>query len=225
MTKRQESFRHLSFVIWASFDIRISTFDIPDTMAEHIHFVTGRLAEHSLRRVVEQLAPEAGFSYSIGVLNITVAALMTPAWVARKLEVPPGATRVLLPGYCDGDLSVVEQAAGVPVQRGPKDLRELPQFFGRQAPSNYGDYDIEILAEINHAPRWPLVELLAEADRLRADGADVIDVGCEPGGTWSGVAECVKALRAAGHRVSIDSYNPAEIEPAVRAGAELVLSV
>ncbi len=34
-----------------------------------------------------------------------------------------------------------------------------------------------------------------------------------------------RALRDAGHRVSIDSMNPREIAPAVRAGAELVLSV
>ena len=41
---------------------------------EHIHFVTGRLAEHSLRRMVESLAGELGFRYSIDVLPITVAA-------------------------------------------------------------------------------------------------------------------------------------------------------
>ena len=35
----------------------------------------------------------------------------------------------------------------------------------------------------------------------------------------------VRALRDDGHRVSIDSLDPREIEPAVRAGAELVLSV
>ncbi len=83
----------------------------------------------------------------------------------------------------------------------------------------------EILAEINHAPRLPLAEILAQAEALRRDGADLIDVGCNPGETWAGVADCVRALRDAGHRVSIDSYNLAEIEPAVRAGAELVLSV
>jgi dihydropteroate synthase-like protein len=53
----------------------------------------------------------------------------------------------------------------------------------------------------------------------------MIDVGCDPGGPWSGVADVVRALRDAGHRVSIDSLDPREIEPAVRAGAELVLSV
>jgi dihydropteroate synthase-like protein len=60
---------------------------------------------------------------------------------------------------------------------------------------------------------------------LRADGADVIDVGCEPGGVWTGVGETVRALVDQGHRVSIDSMQEEEIEPAVRAGAELVLSV
>ena len=47
-------------------------------MPEHIHFVTGRLAEHALARVVAQTAATAGFAYSIDVLPITVAALMTP---------------------------------------------------------------------------------------------------------------------------------------------------
>jgi dihydropteroate synthase len=35
----------------------------------------------------------------------------------------------------------------------------------------------------------------------------------------------VRALRSDGHRVSIDSLDPREIEPAVQAGADLVLSV
>ena len=46
---------------------------------EHIHFVTGRLAEYALRPVVESLDQRIGFDYSIDVLPITVAALMTPA--------------------------------------------------------------------------------------------------------------------------------------------------
>ncbi|HEY2148458.1 MAG TPA: DUF6513 domain-containing protein [Pirellulales bacterium] len=193
---------------------------------QQIHFITGRLAEHSLRGVVSELAPRSGFSCTIEVLPITVAALMTPEWIARRIHVPPGTTRVLIPGYCEGDLSPIVAAAGVPVERGPRDLRRLPEFFGEQpSATDYGAFDIQILAEINHAPRLPLAGLLAEADRLKADGADMIDVGCDPGEPWSGVAEAVRALRDAGHRVSIDSMNPQEIEPAVRAGAELVLSV
>jgi len=193
---------------------------------EHIHFVTGRLAERSLRSVVEGLSQQAGFEYSVSVMGITVAALMTPQWIARRLQLPPGVTRVMIPGYCRGDLQPLESlAGGAVVQRGPKDLRELPEYFGQPRPADYGAYDIEILAEINHAPRLPLAEIIDQADQLRRDGADIIDLGCNPGETWSGVADCVRALRDAGHRVSIDSLNPAEIEPAARAGAELVLSV
>lgn len=196
-------------------------------MSERIHFVTGKLAQHALRRVLESLAPRAGFEYTVGVLPITVAALMTPRWIAPRLSVPPGTTRVLLPGYCEGDLAAVREAAGVPVELGPRDLRRLPEFFGRGASreADYGQYDIEIIAEINHAPRLELPDILAEARRLTELGADVIDVGCDPGEAWSGVGECVRALREEGHRVSIDSLNVREIEPAVRAGAELVLSV
>ncbi|MEX2120206.1 MAG: DUF6513 domain-containing protein [Pirellulales bacterium] len=196
-------------------------------MPEHIHFVTGRLAEFSLRKVVDDLSAQVPFDYSIQVLGITVAALMTPKWVARRLEVPPGTSRVLIPGYCQGDLSPIEAAAGVPVERGPKDLRELPAWFGRPRDdlAGYGRYDIQILGEINHCPRLPLETILSEAEALAADGADLIDVGCDPGETWRGVGDVVESLRDAGHRVSIDSMNAAEIAMAVRAGAELVLSV
>src|SRR5262249_45598789 len=68
-------------------------------------------------------------------------------------------------------------------------------------------------------------ELLREARKLQADGADVIDLGCDPGKAWPGVGDAVRALIDAGLRVSIDSFNPAEVEAALAAGAELVLSV
>jgi dihydropteroate synthase len=193
---------------------------------QRIQFVTGRLAEHSLRQVVDLIARDADFDYVIDVMPITVAALMSPDWIARRIKLADGATRVLLPGYCTGELDVVAQAVGVPVDRGPRDLRQLPEYFGRPpAPADYGAYDIEIISEINHCPRLALAEIRATSKRLAADGADVIDVGCEPDGPWSGVAEVVRSLRDDGHRVSIDSLDPREIAPAVRAGAELVLSV
>ena len=194
--------------------------------AESIHFVTGRLAEKALRRVVEQLAAEVPFQYSIDVLPITVAALMTPAWIANRLNVPNNATRIILPGFCDGDLSPITNVVGVPVEIGPKDLRQLPEFFGRRpAPPSFDQWDIAIIAEINQAPRMTTAEILAIAEHYRRSGATLIDVGCEPGGNWNGVGECVKSLVGAGHRVSIDSLNPKEIGRAVAAGAELVLSV
>lgn len=194
---------------------------------DHIHFVTGRLAEHALAPVVAQLAAEIGFDYTIDVLPITVAALMTPAWIARHITVPAAATRVIVPGYCEGDLAPICALTAAQVERGPRDLLQLDEYFGGspRAAHDYGAYDIEILAEINHAPRLSLAEILTQARALKAAGADLIDVGCDPGGAWTGVGECVRALKEDGHRVSIDSLNPAEIAPAVAAGAELVLSV
>ncbi len=191
-----------------------------------IHFVTGRLAGDALAETVTSLASEVGFDYSIDVLPITVAALMTPSWIARHIEVPPDATEVLVPGYCAGDLGELTAQVQLPVMSGPRDLRELPTYFGRERPrDDYGIHDIQIIAEINHAPCLALDEILAQAKELAAAGADLIDVGCDPSGPWSGVGDCVRALWDNGHRVSIDSLDPREIAPAVDAGAELVLSV
>jgi dihydropteroate synthase len=191
-------------------------------------FVTGRLAEFALRKTLNDLSPQAGFTAQLAVLPITVAALMTPKWVARHLDVPDGIDRVILPGYCAGDLApIVERARGIPFEHGPKDLRDLPRHFGRSGESNipYGHYDIEILAEINHAPRLERQELLRQADQFHSQGADVIDLGCIPGTTWTQAGDAVAALRNQGIRVSIDSFDPTETALAVSAGAELVLSV
>ncbi len=162
----------------------------------------------------------------MAVLPITVVALAATPWIARHLNVPDGVDRVVLPGLCAGDLASVQALTPALVERGPTDLRDLPDFF-RAAPTplDYGAYDVAILAEINHAPRLPREELLTQARALRADGADLIDVGCDPGDAWAGVGDAVRALRGEGMRVSIDSFNPAEVEAAVQAGAELVLSV
>ena len=177
--------------------------------------------------VLEPLAARAGFDFTVQVLNITVAALMTTSWIARRIVVPDGTSRVVIPGLCRGDLAEVERAAGVPVERGPADLRALPEHFGqdRRDREGYGGFDIEIIAEINHAPRLAHDELVTIARSLAADGADVIDVGCDPGSVWTGVGDAVKRLVDAGLRVSIDSFEPREIAAAARAGASLVLSV
>src|SRR5205085_3879899 len=69
-----------------------------------ILFVTGKLAEPALRRVLGELAPRAGFEAEVAVLPITVAALLTTDWVARHLPPPAGVDRVVLPGFCRGEL-------------------------------------------------------------------------------------------------------------------------
>ena len=198
-----------------------------DSTKEKIHFVTGKLAEFALRAQLDALSEKASFEFTIDVLPITVAALMSPKWIAKHINVPVDSTRIILPGHCSGDLNPLRELTDIPIQIGPKDLRKLPQFFGikKSADKKYGEYDIEIIAEINHAPRLTPNRILQLADSMRSEGANLIDVGCEPGETWSKVGDIVAMLVAEGHRCSVDSLNPIEIAKATSAGAELVLSV
>jgi dihydropteroate synthase len=198
----------------------------PDRPAvRRVLFVTGTLAEPALRRVLHDMQPP--FQADVAVMKITVAALMTTPWIARNLsEVPPNTDLVLIPGLCEGDASVLRDRLGVRVEKGPKDLRQIPRHFGQtQAALEYGRYSIEILAEINNAPKLSPGQVRAAADYFRASGADLIDIGCTPGLAFPELGNIVRDLRQAGTRVSVDSFDPGEIRSAVEGGAELVLSV
>ena len=99
-------------------------------------FVTGKLAEPALRRTITEMGP--AFAWEVAVMKITVAALMTTAWIARFLQVPAGTDLVLIPGLCEGDPTVIAQRVGIPVEKGPKDLRQIPEYFGRAALARWG---------------------------------------------------------------------------------------
>jgi len=196
-----------------------------------IALVTGTLAEPLVQEVAASLR-EAGENVIVVPLKIQVAALLTADWVSRKLTLPEDVEidRIILPGYCRGDLRDVEAATSKSVELGPVDARDLPAYLGRgeRGAIKLEKYNLEIVAEINHASGLEMDAMLAMASRMRDDGADVIDVGCDPQAErepWAGAGDVVRALRDAGHRVSIDSFQVDEVAAACAAGAELVLSV
>lgn len=193
---------------------------------QRLLFVTGRLAEHSLREVVLPLSERLGFRFEIIVPGIQVAALLNTQLLLKRLVVPPETDQIILPGWCQGNVQELSEKFGCPVHLGPKDLRDLPEYFGlgKRPPTSLDRYSIEIIGEINHATRLPLSELLNQSNLMRASGADVIDVGCIPGESSPRITEIVRALRSDGFRVSIDSFDRSEVESAVNAGAELILS-
>jgi dihydropteroate synthase-like protein len=189
-------------------------------------FVTGRLAEVSLREILATVSAKADFEWEIAVPGIQVAALMHTSLLRRRLVVPEHVGAVIVPGWCQGDLAELEMHFGKPFRRGPRDLNDLPEYFGvgKRRTVDLSRYAIEIIAEINHATRLPLEEVLIQARALKRAGADLIDVGGVPGESSPRIGEIVSALRNEGLRVSIDSFDEQEVVQAVEAGAELILS-
>ena len=89
----------------------------PAEAPRKVLFVTGRLAEPALRRVLDAMRPP--FEAAVAVMKITVAALMTTPWIARFLEVPAGTDLVLLPGLVEGDTAELSERYGTRVEKGP----------------------------------------------------------------------------------------------------------
>lgn len=196
---------------------------------DHLLFLTGRLAEPALRRVLGGMATTTGpepFTWEVRELGLQVAALMTTDMVRRRLATPVAAQRVVLPGRCAGDLDALAAHLGVPVQRGPEELKDLPRHFRRRGAAPALDrYTVQIFAEITDAPALPTAALLQRAQALAADGADVIDLGCLPGTPFPHLEEAVQALKAAGHRVSVDSHDADELLRGGLTGADYLLSL
>jgi dihydropteroate synthase-like protein len=187
-------------------------------------FLTGHLAEPSLRRVLATM--DAPFAWEVRDIGLQVAGLMTADLIARRLPAPLDVQRVYVPGRCRGDLEALSRHYGVPVLRGPDELKDLPAFFERAArPVDLQRYDIAIFAEIVDAPRLTIEQLLERARRYRADGADVIDLGCLPATPFPHLQDAVQALREQGFAVSVDSLEADELLRGGRAGADYLLSL
>lgn len=193
-------------------------------VAEHILFLTGKLAERQLRRILEEIQPD--FSYTVHQLGLSVAALMTAEMIGRRLKDTFGATRVLVPGRCRGDLEALSADMGIPFQRGPEELRDLPEFFGRKSrPPDLSRYDIRIFAEITDAPKLGTDGILRQAGDYRRAGADVIDLGCLPSTPFAHLEEALTALKGEGHTVSVDSLENDDLLRGGKAGADYLLSL
>lgn len=194
-------------------------------MPEHILFLTGRLAENSLRRVLDGMQP-GGFSYEVRDLGINVAGLMTADMIGRRLSLRPAADRIIVPGRCRGDLSALQEHYGIPVERGPDELKDLPQFFGKGGKlADLSRHDVRIFAEIVDAPNMTVAAVLERAHRYRRDGADVIDIGCLPETRFDLLEEMIRSLKSGGFAVSVDSVDPHELLRGGRAGADYLLSL
>jgi dihydropteroate synthase-like protein len=194
-------------------------------VSERLLFVTGKLAAPALRDTLGRA--ELPFDYDVAVMKITVAALMTTDWIARRLDVPEAVTRIMVPGMCEGEVDVLSERFGIPAEKGPADLKALPSWFGRaDARESFGERDIRVFAEINHVPRLDRDQIFEVAEYYRDEGADVIDLGLSLGRNWLREGPRVIAeLRDAGFELSIDTLDPDEILMADAAGVQFVLSL
>jgi dihydropteroate synthase-like protein len=193
-------------------------------MNEHILFLTGSLAEKQLRSILEKMQP--AFSYTVHQLGLKVAALMTADMIERKLKDTFGATKIIVPGRCRGDLDTLSEKLGIPIVRGTEEVKDLPLFFGKKIQNvDLSRYSVKIFAEITDAPNLTVPEILNRALYYQKNGADVIDLGCLPSTAFPHMEEAIAALKQAGFLVSLDSLETADLLRGGKAGADYLLSL
>ena len=193
-------------------------------MSEHILFLTGKLAEKQLRNILEKMQPN--FTYTVHQLGLKVASLMTTDMVARRLLDTFGADRIIVPGRCRGSLEALSQTLGLPIDRGPEELKDLPQYFGKAAQKpDLSRYSVKIFAEIVDAPNVSVEEVVKRAHYYKKNGADVIDIGCLPSTDFPHMEAIIQTLKQEGFMVSIDSLEAEDLLRGAKAGADYMLSL
>jgi dihydropteroate synthase-like protein len=151
---------------------------------------------------------------------------MTEDIILRRLPDRGEADKIMLPGRCRADLDRLSSKYGVPVLRGPDELKDIPTYFGRaRKASDMTRYDIQIFAEIVDASALSVAEIVERAEDYARKGANVIDLGGLPDTPFPHLEETVRALKDKGFKVSVDSADPDELLSGGRAGADFLLSL
>ena len=193
-------------------------------MSENILFITGRLAQPRLEAVLSGM--DADFNWKVLDIGVKVAALMTEEIILRRLPDVGAADKMMLPGRCRADLDRLSAHYGIPVVRGPDEVKDIPVFFGRaRKASDMSKYDIQIFGEIIDATTMSIEEILECAEDYSHKGADVIDLGCLPDTPFPHLEDTVQALKTYGYKVSVDSADPDELLRGGKAGADYLLSL
>ena len=188
-------------------------------------FLTGHLAENRLKSTVAGAGLAAG-SWRVANIGIKVAALMTEKIVRNRLKGPLHASRVIVPGRSRMDLESLAQHYGVPFERGPDEIADLPAYLGHGGkPPDFSKHDLKIFAESVDATALSVEGMIERAREQTSKGADVIDIGCQPETPFPHLEEMVRALIREGFTVSVDSGNVEELERGARSGAHYVLSL
>jgi len=196
-------------------------------MADNLLFITGKLAEPSLHKVLAAMMP-LPFEYRVHQLGVSVAALITDKMIARRLSPQEieGFDKVIVPGRCRGDLEALSEQLAIPIIRGPEEVKDLPLFFGKQKQQvDLSRYDVNIFAEIVDAPDRSVESIIERAQYYRDCGANVIDIGCLPEEKFPHLETAITALHEAGFKVSVDSLELNDLRRAGKAGADYLLSL
>src|SRR5689334_9225089 len=138
-------------------------------MAKRIVLVTGSLAEPRLNRIAEELNDDELEPVVVNI-GVKVAALMTTEIVERRLKLPAGTERVVLPGRFRGDIDRLSERFGTPFERGPEELSDLPAYLGRTARQiDLSEYDVTIFGEIVDATLLTPEAIVERSRKMRAD--------------------------------------------------------
>ncbi len=194
---------------------------------EKILFLTGRLAQVNLQKVLASITPPS-FSWEIKEIGLQVAGLMTSDMIMRRLKSYNYNTfdKIIVPGRCRGDLKKLSLDLGIEIIRGPEEMKDIPKFFNKKSFSPViSAYDILIFAEIVDATKLSIDQILTKATDFKNLGANVIDLGCLPETEFSHLEESIKILKENDFKVSVDSLKAEELIRGGNAGADYLLSL